>query len=191
MSLKDFYKQHKFWFEGHSQMCEEVTIFLRDIVNKEGIINVMEIGFNGGHSAETLLSSNNNINLVSFDLGEHKYVELGKQFIDEHYSGRHTLIIGNSVNTVPEYIGDKFDIIFIDGGHDYVTAKTDLYNCRRLSHNDTIIILDDTMRTPEWIKFHNKGPNRAWDFMKKKNIIQELGSIDFNPRHGVSWGNYK
>tara|TARA_A100001015_G_scaffold294076_1_gene371435 strand:- start:10385 stop:10522 length:138 start_codon:yes stop_codon:yes gene_type:complete len=31
----------------------------------------MEIGFNEGHSAETFLSTNKNIKLVSFDIEEH------------------------------------------------------------------------------------------------------------------------
>ena len=58
-----------------------------------------------------------------------KDAKAGKEFIDKNYPDRHTLIIGNSLNTVPEYFkkeNKKFDLIFIDGGHDYDIAKYDL-----------------------------------------------------------------
>ena len=153
----------------------------------------MEIGFNAGHSAELFLSSNKNINLVSFDIGTHEYVKYGKNFIDKTYPGRHTLIIGNSLDTVPKYIKEenkKFDLIFIDGGHDYYVAKSDLFNCKELAHNKTIVILDDTINNNKWVNSWNEGPNSAWKEAKEMNIIKEIGSIDFNDKYGLSWGYY-
>ncbi len=179
------------FFEGHSQMCPGETEFLKNIVNNPSIINVIEIGFNAGHSAELFLSSNKNINLVSFDIGIHNYVNIGKKFIDENYPKRHQLIMGNSLITVPEFIKTnkkKFDLIFIDGGHDYNIAKGDLINCKKLSHNKTIIIMDDTMNTPNWINPWNCGPNRVWKEAKEYYLIKELGSKDFSKTHGLSWG---
>ena len=182
-------------FEGHCQLSADESKFLIDIVNNKDIINVMEIGFNAGHSAELFLATNKNINLVSFDIGEHDYVKLGKQFLDNKYPGRLELIIGNSLNTIPEYINTNdnktFDLIFIDGGHDYNISRNDLINCKYLSNNKTIVILDDTMNNHNWINHWNIGPNKAWQEANKNNIITELGSIDFSPTHGLSWGNYK
>lgn len=153
----------------------------------------MEIGFNAGHSAELFLSSNKNINLVSFDIGHHAYVNLGKEFIDKTYPNRHTLIIGDSLSTVPEYFkkeNKKFDLIFIDGGHDYNNAKGDMLNCKNLAHDKTIVVLDDTMNNENWIKSWNIGPNRAWEEAKNWNIINEIGSSDFSLGRGQSWGYY-
>ena len=193
-NLVDFYKElNIIHCEGYSQQCNEESIFLKNIVNNKSINTVMEIGFNAGHSAELFLSSNKNINLVSFDIGIHEYVNIGKKFIDRTYPGRHTLIIGNSLDTVPKYIkqeNKKFDIIFIDGGHDYNVAKSDLFNCKKLAHNKTIVILDDTMNNNKWIHSWNKGPNRAWKEAKEMNIIKEIDSIDFSKTHGLSWGYY-
>lgn len=192
-NLVDFYKKKNITqFEGYSQQVKEQIIFLKNIVNDESINNIMEIGFNAGHSAELFLSSNKNINLVSFDIGSHNYVNIGKEFIDKTYPGRHKLIIGNSLDTVPEYVKEekKFDIIFIDGGHDYHVSKNDLLNCRQLSHEKTIVILDDTMNNNDWIKTWNYGPNRAWKESKESNLIKEIESIDFSPGRGQSWGYY-
>ena len=81
-NLSDFYNKINITqFEGHSQQVKEQVNFLKNIVNDKSIKSVMEIGFNAGHSAELFLSSNKNINLVSFDIGLHEYLKLGKQFI--------------------------------------------------------------------------------------------------------------
>ena len=197
-NLNDFYKEKKIdptkLVEGHSQQVKEQTEFLREIVNDESINNVMEIGFNGGHSAELFLSSNKNIKLTSFDIGVHDYMKLGKEFIDKTYPDRHTLIIGDSLNTVPEYFkkeNKKFDLIFIDGGHQYEVAKGDIINCKNLAHENTIVILDDTISKKEWIQFWNVGPNRSWKEAKEDNIIKETGSVDYSSGRGQSWGYYK
>lgn len=52
--LNDFYKDNKYRFgEGFSQQISEQTEVLKTIVSNNSIVNVMEIGFHGGHSAET------------------------------------------------------------------------------------------------------------------------------------------
>ena len=192
--LADFYKSKNInSFEGNTQEVVGQTDFLRSIVNNELINNVMEIGFNAGHSAEIFLSTNKNINLVSFDIGSHEYVSLGKEFIDKNYSGRHRLIIGNSLETVPNYCkqeGKKFDLIFIDGGHEYDVAKGDILNCKQLAHDKTIVVFDDTVNNNDWVHFWNIGPNRAWKEAKEWNVIKELGTLDFSPGRGQSWGIY-
>ena len=194
-NLTNFFKndtEYKF-FEGHCQQSEGETEYLKDIINNDNIINVMEIGFNAGHSAELFLSTNKKINLVSFDLGYHNYVKKGKEFIDKTYPGRHELILGNSLITVPDYFNKtnkKFDLIFIDGGHTYYIAKGDLINCKNLSHDKTIVIMDDTMNNEKWINKWNLGPNKAWSEAKDNNIIRHIEAIDFSNTHGLSWGYY-
>jgi predicted O-methyltransferase YrrM len=192
--LADFYKSKNInLFEGNTQQVVGQTDFLRSIVNNELINNVMEIGFNAGHSAEIFLSSNKNIKLVSFDIGSHEYVTLGKEFIDRTYSGRHRLIIGNSLETVPNYYkqeGNKFDLIFIDGGHEYDVAKGDILNCKKLAHDKTIVVFDDTVNNNGWVQHWNVGPNRAWNEAKEWGVIKELGTLDFSPGRGQSWGIY-
>jgi predicted O-methyltransferase YrrM len=194
MTLTDFLSRLKFdSFEGHSQNIQEQTDDLIKLTSKPNI-NVMEIGFNAGHSSETFLKNNNNLLLTSFDLGDHKYMYFGKKYINRVYPNRHLLIIGNSTTTIPCYIKDhsnvKFDVIFIDGGHDYETAKSDIENCFHLAHKDTIVILDDTIFNNEWSKGHTVGPTRTWIEHLEQNKIIELGRKEYSIGRGMSWGKY-
>lgn len=192
-NLKEHFKKHNIIpTEGYSQEVPSQAAFLKTVVCSPFVKRVMEIGFNGGHSAELFLSSNPAINLVSFDICEHDYLKHGKQFIDKVYPDRHTLIIGNSLYSVPEYSKTEkpFDVIFIDGGHDYPVAYGDIINCKNLAHSDTLVIMDDTVKNKNWLMHWNHGPNRAWADCISNKVIQEIGSEDCEPGRGHSWGRY-
>ena len=102
----------------------------------------MEIGFNAGHSAELFLKYTS-AHVTSFDLGD-PYVAHAKEYIDAYYPGRHSLILGDSTVTVTNCIG-KYDVIFIDGGHDYDIALADLQNAKRLARKNTIVIMGSSV----------------------------------------------
>ncbi len=167
-----------------------------ELVNlSKNVKTALEIGFNAGHSAEIMLGNNPELNLISFDLGDHAYSLLGKQYIDMKYPGRHTLIIGDSRISIPKFIkdfpGKTFDLLFIDGGHEYEIAKADLENCRYLAHKESIVILDDTVMHPGNIIYDfNIGPNKALMELNSKKILIDVRCIDFAAGRGMSVGKY-
>ena len=179
--------------EGYSQQIPEQVEDLLNLTNKPNI-NIMEIGFNGGHSAEVFLQNNKDLTLTSFDLGVHNYVIPAKKYIDANYPNRHTLILGDSRKTIPNYLEKnkdiKFDIIFIDGGHDYEIANEDMKNCFHLAHKDTIVILDDTIFIKELNREWNIGPTRTWLEYLHQNKIIELNRKHYSPGRGMTWGKY-
>jgi len=194
MSITSFLNSKGFYsFEGHTQGCPPQVEDLINLTNKPNI-TIMEIGFNAGHSAEVFLQNNTESTLTSFDLGGHTYVLTAKEYIDFTYPNRHKLILGDSRETVPKFINDnistKFDIIFIDGGHDYEISKADMENCFHLAHKDTIVILDDTNFTKEWQAFWTIGPTLTWSEHVKENKIIELNRKDYQSGRGMSWGKY-
>ena len=52
------------------------------------------------------------------------------------------IIKGNSNKVLKEITG-KFDYVFLDGGHDYDTVKTDLTNLTQIINNYGIVLCDD------------------------------------------------
>lgn len=194
MSLTEFLNIRGYYsFEGNSSENPYQTRDLIELTNKPNL-HVMEIGFKAGHSAETFLKNNTQLSLVSFDLGLHNYITASKNYIDAVYPDRHTLILGDSRETVPRFISEnkdvKFDIIFIDGGHKYEIAKADMENCFHLAHKDTVIILDDTMFTNDWIQEWTIGPTQVWAEKIQTNQIVEFGHIDYCSGRGMAWGKY-
>ena len=194
MSITTFLNSRGFHsFEGYSQQVPQQVEDLIILTSKPNI-NVMEIGFNAGHSAEVFLQNNKELTLTSFDLGGHDYVTTAKAYIDATYPNRHNLILGESRTTSPVYLqnnkDNKFDIIFIDGGHDYEIAKADMENCFHLAHKDTIVALDDTIFTKSWEAGHTIGPTRTWTEHLEQNKIIELNRKEYCNGRGMSWGKY-
>jgi predicted O-methyltransferase YrrM len=179
-------------FEGYSQQCIQQVNDLSFLTSKPNL-HVMEIGFNAGHSAEVFLQ-NNTLRLTSFDLGSHDYVLTAKEYIDMTYPHRHVLILGDSRVTIPKYYNEnknnKFDVIFIDGGHDYSIASADVDNCLKLAHKDTIVIVDDIMFRKEWQQGWTIGPTRKWSEYLAMNKIVELDRHEYYKGKGMAWGRY-
>lgn len=148
--LNEYLIQH-----GHTQLeghcCAGGTTqpdFLRHITRSgRHVRSVAEIGFNAGHSSLIFLDTRPQISVMSFDLMSHRYAACAKEFVDRQFPRRHTIVEGNSLQTVPRFAKEHpevtFDLIFLDGGHSYETALHDILNMKQLSHKETILIVDD------------------------------------------------
>jgi predicted O-methyltransferase YrrM len=196
-TLKDFYlKKNIKIAEGNigdnNQQGNDIISILKTINPK----NILEIGFNAGHSSEIFLKYSNAY-VHSFDIGDHfhEYLKYGKLFINYKYPNRHTLIFGDSTTTIPDFSNNKninnikFDIIFIDGGHEYEIAYKDLINCRDLAHEKTIVIMDDIISSDEYFNY-TVGPKKAWNQLISDNLLKEIKHSDYGPGRGQSVGIY-
>tara|TARA_B100000900_G_scaffold236404_1_gene200709 strand:+ start:1330 stop:2010 length:681 start_codon:yes stop_codon:yes gene_type:complete len=194
LSLSESYNLNDIWInEGNINQIPKQVELIKKIIKGGNINSVLEIGFNAGYSAELFLN-NTSMDIVSFDDGRHEYHKFGKLHIDKNFPNRHSLILGDSKKTLLEYIisnpTKNFDLIFIDGGHDYNTAESDLLNCKNLSHKNTIVIMDDTVYKKEMICEWNIGPTNVWKKAVEKKIIKEISKIEFDRGRGMSWGRY-
>ncbi|WP_237341626.1 class I SAM-dependent methyltransferase [Williamsia soli] len=162
------------WFVEGSANDEQLA-FLRAAAAGTEVQQIAEIGFNAGFSSHAFLDANPRARVTSFDLAEHQYVSASKKHIDEEFPGRHTLIAGDSLETVPRF-GDsepdhRFDLIFIDGGHTYDIARADITNMRRLAHEKTVLIFDDLLPHKPW----GEGPIRAWQWAIDSGTVVQTG----------------
>lgn len=185
-------------YEGNSGQIPAQTARLVKLVQSlPSCSNILEIGFNAGHSANTFLS-HSLAHVTSFDLGDRGSVPYAKKFMDLKYPTRHTLIIGDSTQTIPEWTKRNDmtkqiltqDLLFIDGGHTYEIAMADIMNCKALAHKDTIVVIDDVCMTladqQEW----TLGPTKAWSECMMNGIISMEGSERYAVGRGMCWGKY-
>ncbi|MCZ4551114.1 class I SAM-dependent methyltransferase [Gordonia rubripertincta] len=162
------------WFVEGSANAEQLA-FLRAAAAGSEVRQIAEIGFNAGFSSHAFLDANPRALVTSFDLAEHQYVSAAKKHIDDEFPGRHTLIAGDSLETVPRF-GDsepdhRFDLIFIDGGHTYDIARADITNMRRLAHEKTVLVFDDLLPHKPW----GEGPIRAWQWAIDSGTVVQTG----------------
>jgi predicted O-methyltransferase YrrM len=149
-ALDQYLREQKTYVtEGHISVdgCGKEGFFI-DLLQKENWVRTVgEIGFNAGHSSVTFLAAHPTCKVFSFDIMVHPYAKIGKQFVDARYPSRHVLVEGNSLKSVPAFHRSnpsvQFDLIFIDGGHDYSTAYGDLLNMSRLATPKTLLVVDD------------------------------------------------
>jgi predicted O-methyltransferase YrrM len=169
--------------------------YLQRLVRQSKARVVGEIGFNAGFSSLAFLSACADVQVVSFDIGCHEVVGTAKEFVDAQYPGRHELLLGDSAWSVPRYRAQNpeasFDIVFIDGGHEYEEAREDISNMRALSHPGTSVVIDDL--TP-WF-WWGEGPTRAWAEAISQGTITPVeifkdGQLvhDIEPPGERSWG---
>lgn len=111
--------------------------------------DILEIGFNAGHSTLLFLLANPATHVTCFDICEHAYTRPCFEFIERTFPGRCELIAGDSTKTVPAFVRDnpgrRFDLVHIDGCHEAAVAELDFWNCYGLAARH--ILWDDTQMT--------------------------------------------
>lgn len=179
--------------EGHVGQVGAAMSDLQRLAASTKGQHIVEIGFNAGHSADCLLSACPQATLVSFDIGNNgRCVAIGKEYIDKKYPGRHTMVGGDSKDTVPRYEAvHTSDLIFIDGGHAPETAANDIVNCKRLADKDTIVVVDDIIQNnPAWVMVWNIGPTQAWLKAVADHLVVQDGMSEYSVGRGMRWGRY-
>jgi predicted O-methyltransferase YrrM len=148
------------------------------------VTDVLEIGLNGGHSAEVFLKHCPNLKrFVSIDINWHSYTARAVEYLSKKYQGKFTFIAGDSTVKVPEFgtlhPEQKFDLIFIDGNHNYNYCLQDILNTRALTRSNALLIIDD---------YDNPSVQQAVRKCQEMQVIEVRGVFHSQDLHGFrSW----
>jgi predicted O-methyltransferase YrrM len=140
-------------------------------VGKTVKTNLMEIGFNAGHSALLfLLSAPPGTKMVFFDICEHVYVLPCFEYLRSSFPHVDMdLQVGDSRMSIQRWMRDnpntKFDVVHVDGGHDHNAVQSDTTAAAALCRAGGIIIMDDT---------NNYVINGFADELVKQNLATEM-----------------
>jgi predicted O-methyltransferase YrrM len=138
--------QKYWWHDGHFN--ENQRNFFIDFLEKNKPKNVLEIGFATGRSCVTSLVSTELVKLISVDINL-DYMEAREHanFLTEEFKNL-KIIEGDSKkiinsNFFKEEFPDGVDFVFVDGGHTYEDAYSDIVNCYDYINKDGYMIVDD------------------------------------------------
>lgn len=111
------------------------------------ITTILETGFHLGLSAATMLDVRSSIRVISADIFWFHTTAHAKQLLDIAFPGRHLLLAGNSVNTLPT-LWTQFPLfqpqmVFVDGGHESPVPFLDLVTICQHIPEHTWILVDD------------------------------------------------
>ena len=141
--------------------------FLNEYISENKCKRIMEIGVADGENARTMMTiairnfSPEEVEYYGFDLfNDESRMEQVRQKLRETRC-KFKLFKGDSVQTLTRKLETlpEMDLIFIDGGHSYATAKSDWENSKSLVHNKTAVF------------FHNynfSGPKRVVDNISRE-----------------------
>lgn len=137
--------------------------FLCKFIEKNNIKKILEIGTAIGYSAINMALVNENINIVSIERDQEKYIEAIKNIKKCKLEKRITLILGDALNID---LKDKYDLIFIDA------AKGQYINFFN-KYKDNLV--EDGFIVSDNIDFHGYVENI--DEIKNKNLRQLVTKI--------------
>ena len=153
------------------------------LATNEDTVEVCEIGFNMGHSSLLWLLESERTRVRAFDLGKAWYNRPALEHLQETFGEeRIQVVFGDSTEKLEAYSfqGKPCALIFIDGGHTYDTALSDIRQLEKAARpaidGGHTLLLDDP---------NHPDVGRAWQAAINDGIVLHHGDV-FEDAHHAS-----
>eukprot|EP00238_Polyblepharides_amylifera_P003486 CAMPEP_0196574568 /NCGR_PEP_ID=MMETSP1081-20130531/4268_1 /TAXON_ID=36882 /ORGANISM="Pyramimonas amylifera, Strain CCMP720" /LENGTH=351 /DNA_ID=CAMNT_0041892645 /DNA_START=178 /DNA_END=1234 /DNA_ORIENTATION=- len=207
---------------GNSGDLEEQTVIYSRLASQMHAKTICETGFNMGHSSVNwLIHSSPSARYFGFDAGELFHIYPSKnaallnsifgqtesmyeqvlryRFVGELLTSydRFNLHWGDSSLRVPQFIienpGFICDIIHVDGGHWGKIPVSDLLNFKKISNENSLLIIDDVNCVGFGATSPRSGckiPQEAWTHMIESGWVKQQACYRFAESRGFCFGKY-
>jgi hypothetical protein len=129
--------------------------------------NILNVGFNAGHSSLIMLLSNSKAVVHCFDIMEHSYSRKCFEYLSTHFGERIILIEGDSTDTLHKYkTSSKFNLVNINGGQDKRSLNLDFWNSKSLCESNAFLIWNN-------LDFYSGG-QPLWEGYIRDNFINRI-----------------
>jgi O-methyltransferase len=135
-------------------------------------LDILEIGFAGGHSSLIFLLANPHSKITVIDPLEMPYALACFKYLEKVFPGRLSLLSGYSQDLLPTLRGKQFDLVHIDGGKDK-TIDADLSALFPLATPGHVLVIDDTQ---------NKGLNDVVMEWRERGDLESTPFEEMNRR---------
>ena len=142
-------------------MSKKGINFLCKFIEKNNIRNILEIGTAIGYSSIKMALVNKNINVISIERDQERYIEAVKNVKKFKLDKRITLVLGDALDLGIDFKNEKFDLILIDAAK---AQYLKFFNKFEKNLDDDGVIISDNMN------FH--GYVETVDEIKSKNLRQ-------------------
>ena len=196
--LQKTFETNKVTYDGHIGIFPAEVINYISFASHSRVRNVVEIGFNAGHSATVMLASNSNMKLTTFT---YQAVSEGVKFVKETFPSQFNLIMGPSQDTVKTWLPTVpkgfIDLMVIDGNHTYPAPREDFLMLLTRAHIGTRYIFDgaskdcDDVVEAGWATEIIRGRSSNWHFVGQDEVsIGKREGMKANNKgtHGCSTG---
>jgi len=125
---------------GYIPLCKE---YLRQLKRAP---HVLEVGVERGVMLMTIATfltrTHENFVVLGIDIMIQEQVQIMVNYLDRLPTQRVFLSQANSLDALPK-LGTKFDLVLIDGDHNYYTVTQELQHLDKLTNPDSLVIIDD------------------------------------------------
>ncbi len=142
-------------------------------------INILEIGFNLGHTTEAFIEKSN-ASVVSVDIFRHAYSWIARIYFTKNFKKRIQFYRGDSKVVLEKLTlqEKKYDLILIDGGHTYDVAKSDVENSIKLLNKNGILIIDNLEMKSVYEAVNEFVHANKIELISKKLFKRQIGKSD-------------
>ena len=164
------------------RICEAQTLYATVVEKKYK--NILEIGTGTGFSTCYLAKalsdqdiSYHDAQLTTIDMADRKSEHSIISNLEKHNIKNYVnFIIGSSLDVLPALLNEnkKYDLIFIDGSHDYEITKQDFNNSINLLNDGGCVVFHDVYKRPKG----NPGPRNVFDDVSSELFYKVLFNED-------------